>query len=91
MYLQFIKYLNNIKYNDPLEDEVNLLLCLKLIENSKLEDYSIIYDIKNSKLTNCDKLKLYNHIISYHNYSMIKEDKKNCLYNKSKITIKSKL
>ena len=100
MYLQFIKYLKNITYNDPLESEINLLLCLKLIENSYLDSNSVINDIRNSELK-CDKLKLYNHIITYHNYIMTKEDLK-CLEDlniknyldkkmKTMFTIKSKL
>ena len=99
MHSQFIKYLNNITYNDPLESEINLSLCLKIIENSHLDNTSVINDIRNSKLTECDKLKLYHHCISYHNYIMTKEDieclkdlnKKNYLDKKSNITIKSKL
>jgi hypothetical protein len=99
MHSQFIKYLNNITYNDPLESEINLLLCLNIIENSHLDNTSVINDIRNSKLTKCDKLKLYHHCILYHNYIMTKEDieclkdlnKKNYLDKKSNITIKSKL
>lgn len=96
MYLQFIKYLKNITYTDPLESEIHLLLCLKIIENSRLDKNFVINDIRNSKLTKSDKLKLYNHMITYYNYIMTKEDlkcldKKNYLDKKSNITIKSKL
>lgn len=91
MYSQFIKYLKNITYIDPLSSEINLQLCLKLIENNYLDELSnlenneitisIINEIKNSSLTYQDKIRLYNHLIYYNNYIMNTEDFE-CLYKK---------